>query len=45
MLFIGLMVVTCSLVRWLLVVFVWIRFTLWGPRAAVGPIRDFSLVW
>jgi hypothetical protein len=34
-----------SLVRRLLVVFVWLKFTLWGPRAAVGHVRSFSLVW
>jgi hypothetical protein len=38
-------VVVCSLVRWLLVVFVWLKFTIWGPGAAVGHVRSFSLVW
>jgi hypothetical protein len=46
MLFTGSVVVACSVgsLVWLLVVFVWLRFMIWGPGAAIGPVRAFSLV-
>jgi hypothetical protein len=43
MLFTALMVLAGSLVRGLLVLFVWLRFTFWGPGGAVWPIHAFSM--
>jgi hypothetical protein len=43
MLFTGSVVLAGSLVHGLLVLFVWLGFTLWGPRGAVRPVRAFSL--
>jgi hypothetical protein len=45
MLFIGSEVLVGSLVHGFLVLFVCLRFALWGPRGAVRPVRAFSLVW
>jgi hypothetical protein len=44
-LFFGSVVDVCSLVCWLLVVFVGIKFMIWGPVAAVEHVRAFSLFW
>jgi hypothetical protein len=43
MLFIGLVVLAGLLVRGLLVLFVWLGFTLWGPGGVVWPVCAFSL--
>ena len=45
MLFTGLVVVVCLLVRGLLALFVCLGFMLWGHGDVVGPIHTFSLVW
>jgi len=43
MLFVGSVVPAGSLVHGLLVLFVWLGFTLWGPGGAVCPIHGFLL--
>jgi len=45
MLFTGSVVFVGSLVPRLLVLFVCLGFTLWGPGGVVWPLRAFSLVW
>ena len=45
MLFTGSVVLVGSLVHGLLVLFFWLRFTLWGPRGEVWPVRAFWLLW
>jgi hypothetical protein len=45
MLFTGSVVLVGSLVPGLLVLFVWLGFTLWGAGGEFQPLRAFSLVW